>query len=178
MDGMSRKATMEDLERIWNQNIDDHPGDPRWVRWKEAFMDYNRTGAGATFVVICGGRPVGEGTLLFSPEVRAVRGRLTLADGKRTANINGLRIRKEYEGKGFISAMVREMERYAASCGYTALTIGVEAAETRNLGIYLHWGYDTLVEWEVEDGELVLYYRKELGGDASPAHSLERMGAD
>ena len=34
--------------------------------------------------------------------------------------------------------------------------------ETRNLGIYLHWGYDRLLCWEVEEDTLVLYYEKTL----------------
>lgn len=46
--------------------------------------------------------------------------------------------------------------------GLKALTIGVDAWETRNLGIYLHWGYDTFVMAEEEDGDLVLYYAKKL----------------
>lgn len=110
--------------------------------------------------VIHNGRPVGEGTLLFSPECSAIRGRTALADGCRTTNINALRIRKKHEGKGYISALVRMIEQYAAKHGYTNLTIGVEARETRNPAIYLHWGYDELVTAEQEDGELVLYYAK------------------
>lgn len=54
------------------------------------------------------------------------------------------------------------MESYAAEHGYTFLTIGVEARETRNLGIYLHWGYDEFVTTENQEGQLVLYYRKKL----------------
>lgn len=61
--------------------------------------------------VIHNGRPVGEGTLLFSPECSAIRGRTALADGCRTANINALRIRKKHKGKGYISALVRMMEQ-------------------------------------------------------------------
>ena len=30
----------------------------------------------------------------------------------------------------------------SGEAGYQRLTIGVEAHMTRNLGIYLHWGYD------------------------------------
>lgn len=92
--------------------------------------------------------PIGEGTLLFSPQCNAIRGRTQLADGRRTANINALRIRKKHEGKGYISALVRMMEQHASENGYTHLTIGVEARETRNLAIYLHWGYDELVTAE------------------------------
>lgn len=157
-----RKATQKDLEVLWDKNISDYRGDPQWIAWKSEYIGYNRSGMGTTFAVIHNGRPVGEGTLLFSPECSAIRGRTALVDGCRTANINALRIRKKHEGKGYISALVRMMEQYAAEHGYTHLTIGVEARETRNLAIYLHWGYDELVTAEYEDGELVLYYAKNL----------------
>lgn len=157
-----RKATLDDLEYIWNANIADNPGDSRWVKWKKEYMSYNQSGAGASFVVIIDGKPVGEGTLLFSPKCSAVRGRTKLADGDKIANINALRICKEYEGKGCVSALVRLMEKYAVDNGCTRLTIGVEARETRNIAIYLHWGYNTFVTAEKEDGELVLYYSKNL----------------
>lgn len=157
-----RKATREDLETLWNRNIAENPGEECWVRWKRQFIADNESGAAATFAIIADGEPVGEGTLLFSPECRAIRGRLALADGKRTANINALRIRKAYEGRGYVSALVKEMERYAAMLGYTRVTIGVEAAESRNLAIYLHWGYDRFLIHEGEGQELVLYYGKDL----------------
>lgn len=162
MTGEYRKATREDLEKIWNMDIADHSGNERWVVWKNLYLSYNRDGNASTFVVICGGVPVGQGTLLFSPECEAVASRTELADNKNIANINALRIRKEYEGKGHISALVRMMERYAAQNGYKRLTIGVEARETRNLAIYLHWGYNQFVTAETEEGEMVLYYAKDL----------------
>lgn len=157
-----RKATLDDLELIWNMNIADNLGDIRCKRWKDEYIAYHQSGKAATFVVVCDGKPVGEGALLFSVDCKAVNGRPMLADHETTANINALRIRKEYEGQGYISALVHMMERYAAEIGYSRLTIGVEAKETRNLAIYLHWGYDEFVMSEVADGELVLYYAKEL----------------
>jgi GNAT superfamily N-acetyltransferase len=78
-------------------------------------------------------------------------------------NVNALRIQKAYEGQGYISALMREMEAYARQSGYTSVTIGVEAKETRNLAIYLHWGYTRFICSEMDDGELVLYYAKDLG---------------
>ena len=113
-----------------------------------------------TFTVIVDNIPVGEGTLLFSSECSAINGRTNLADNSTIANINALRIRKKHEGKGYISTLVKLMEDYAAQNGYKCLTIGVDAKETRNLAIYLHWGYNEFVTSEVEDGELVLYYAK------------------
>ena len=157
-----RKATPEDLERIWAWNIADNPGDERWVRWKEEYIAYNERGDAVTFVVVCDGEPVGEGTLLFSPACGAIEGRTFLADGNVTANVNALRIRKKYEGMGHISTLVRLMENHAAAMGYERLTIGVDAKEARNLAIYLHWDYTEFIHSQVEDGELVLYYAKAL----------------
>ena len=61
---------------------------------------------------------------------------------------------------------MRMMEEWAAARGYARLTIGVDAAETRNLAIYLHWGYNEYVMAEEEDEILragpVLYYAKTL----------------
>lgn len=157
-----RKATLADLEQIWNRSIADNPNDRRYIRWKKQFIDDNRSGAAATFVICIDGDCVGEGTLLLSPDCRAIRGRTCLCNGKTSTNINALRIRKEYEGQGHISKLVKTMESYARSIGLTTITIGVEAAETRNLSIYLHWGFDQFLMYEEEDGELVLYYGKKI----------------
>ena len=157
-----KKADLKDLERIWDRNISDNPGDDRYIRWKKQFIDDNQRGAAVTFVILHGNDPIGEGTLLLSPDCRAIRGRTELCDGVQIANINALRIQPEFEGQGHISKLMQEIENYAKSIGIRQITIGVEAAETRNLGIYLHWGYNKLVMHETEDGELILYYGKQI----------------
>lgn len=157
-----RMATLEDLNRLWEHSIATNPDDPRWIGWKDAYVNYNKTGEAATFVVIIDSIPVGEGTLLFSTKCSAINGRTELANNSTIADINALRIRKEYEGKGHISTLVKLMENYAKQNGYRRLTIGVEAKETRNLAIYLHWGYNEFVTSTIDDGELVLYYAKDL----------------
>ena len=157
-----RQATKADLERRWDINIANNPGDDRWVIWKTGVIELNQKGMCKMFVVLHNDEPIGEGTLLFSPVCGAISGRLQLADNLTTANINGLRIDKPYEGKRHISRLVKTMEQYANEKGYHTLTIGVEACETRNLAIYLHWGYNQFISHAVEDGELVLYYAKKL----------------
>ena len=157
-----RKATIEDLERIWDFNIAKNPGDERWVKWKEEYISQHQSGMAVTFVVLCNDEPIAEGTLLISPDCGAEKGRTELVNGKTIANVNALRIRKAYEGQGHISKLVKVMEQYAAEAGYKRLTIGVDASETRNLGIYLHWGYDQFVLSYEEDNELVLFYAKDL----------------
>lgn len=155
-------ATPEKLRQIWDQNIAANPGDNRWVHWKKQLMDDNAAGKCLTFLVLADDRPVGEGTLLFTEDCDAVVGLKGLAEKGRITNVNGLRIEKAYEGQGHISRLVRGMEDYARGLGYKEITIGVDAKETRNLAIYLHWGYTRFLLSEVDDGELVLYYGKEL----------------
>lgn len=160
-----RKATLTDLERSWDKEIAENPDDSRYVRWKAQFLSDNERGAAATFMVLSDGEPVGQGTLLLSPDTRAIRGRTSLCDGVKIANINALRIEKEFEGQGHISMLVKTMEQYAGSLGITRLTIGVEAAETRNLAIYLHWGFNEFLSTEDDDGTLVLFYGKSIVQD-------------
>lgn len=157
-----RPAEIRELERIWDQNILENPGDENWPRWKKQFIEDNQSGRAQSFLVFLDDMPVGEGTLLFSPQCTQIRGRTQLCDGKTVCNINALRIQKAHEGQGHISKLVKEMENYAKEKGFRAVTIGVEANEARNLAIYLHFGYQKLVHYEIEGGELVLYYEKTL----------------
>ncbi|MBQ8552359.1 MAG: GNAT family N-acetyltransferase [Clostridia bacterium] len=156
------KATPAELERIWEKDIAANEGDERWVRWREEYINYNRTGRAVTFVVTADGEPVGQGTLLISPECGAVGGRLTLADSISVGNINALRIDREYRGDGHISKLVHRIEAHARTLRLSALTIGVEADKVRNISIYFHWGFTEYVTWEPDDNIPVLYYRKEL----------------
>ena len=153
-------ATPDKLREIWDYNIADNPGDARWIRWGDAAIADNASGRTKTFLVLKDGEPVGEGTLIFDPACSAIRGRTDLADGKTVTNVNALRIRKEYENQGHISALMKLMEQYAKEHGFTRITIGVEAKEARNLAIYLHWGYRDFILHEIEDDELILYYGK------------------
>ena len=166
MEYTHRIADRASLEIIWQRNIDRNPDDPRWVRRRDENIAMNEDGRLRTFIVFADGRPIGEGTLIFDPSCPAVSGKTELADGKTVVNLNALRIEKAHEGKGLISAMVRSMEDYARSLGYETITIGVEEKELRNRAIYTHWGYTDPVLEEIDDGELVLYYRKPLRGSA------------
>ena len=146
-----KKATLAELDARWNKNIADNIGDERWIAWKETSIENHKTNKAVTFVVLFDEEPVGEGTLIFSLQ---------------SVEINGLRIDKEHEGKGHVSRLVKVMEQYAKSEGYKLSTIGVEPKETRNLAIYLHWGYNTFDKLVITDPKeeegLILYYSKQL----------------
>ncbi len=160
MQMLYRIATKDDLERLWQKNIKKNPNDPRWARWREEYISYNQKGMAVTFAGVLEGEPIGEVTLLLSPACGAIEGRLALADGHSIGNVNALRVEKKWRGRGYSSGLVRALEDYARARGLKELTIGVDAPETRNIAIYLHWGYDKFVMAQEEDGDLVLYYKK------------------
>ena len=145
-----KEASMADLDLRWDINIANNLGDKRWVAWKSEFIEKNKNNEIKTFVVLYDGRPIGEGTLVFSSQ---------------SVEINAMRIEKQYEGKGHISKLVKVMEQYAKDKGYEIATIGVEAKETRSMSIYFHWGYDTFINSEISEIEeegLILFYSKKL----------------
>lgn len=157
-----RKATRDDLEKIWNKDIEKHPNDSRYVMWKKQYIDNNENGNCTTFVVLDNDNPIGQITVLFSPECSAVKNRPMLCDGENIANMNAFRIEKKYEGQGHISKLVNIAEKYSKDKGIKILTIGSEAKESRNLAIYLHFGYTNFVTSIIEDGELILFYSKNI----------------
>lgn len=152
-----RIATREEFDLLWDRNIAANPGEPMWPIWRQRFRERIDKGQAVTFAVVVDGNPVGEGTLEMDTGKDP-----RLCNGRDTAYLAALRIYKEYEGQGHISALVRQMERYASQRGFTRLTIGVEAAETRNLGIYLHWGYNQFLMADGEGEELTLFYGKDI----------------
>lgn len=158
-----RKATLEDLNSIWDYNISQNPDEPRNQRWRQSFISRNVNHRAATYVAVVEGEPIGEVTLDFyaegygNPAARPI-----LADGKEKAYVTALRIRKEFEGKGYVSGLMRYMEDRAWEMGFKQLSIGVEASETRNREIYRHWGYVRFLMEEEDCGESVLFYGKNL----------------
>lgn len=161
-----RLATLDDLNNVWDKDINRNPSDDRWKRWKKEYIDYNSNGEAKTFVAVDNDSVIAQITVVFKTNVKAVRGKEKLCDGKNIANMNAFRCDKEYEGQGHISKLVKLGEEYARSIGYTYMTIGSEARETRNLSIYFHFGYKEFLFSELDDSEedspLVLYYGKEL----------------
>ena len=161
-----RLATLEDLNNVWDKDISKNPEDERWKRWKQEYIDYNNRGSAKTFVAVDNNAVIAQITVVFKQDVKAVKGKDKLCDGKSIANMNAFRCDKEYEGQGNISKLVKLGEEYARSIGYSYMTIGSEARETRNLSIYFHFGYTEFLFSELDDSEedcpLVLYYGKEL----------------
>lgn len=161
-----RMATIEDLNYVWDKDIERNIDDDRWKRWKKEYIEYNNNNEAKTFVAVDDGKVIAQISVVLKTNVKAVRGKELLCDGETIANMNAFRCDKEYEGKGHISKLVKMGEEYARKLGYKYMSIGSEARESRNLAIYLHFGYTQFIMSEIDDEEedkpLVLYYRKNL----------------
>ena len=132
------------------------------MRWKQQYIQNNILGKCATFVAVDNTTPIGQITVLFSTDCSAVKNKPMLCDGKTCANMNAFRIDKRYEGQGHISKLVKMAEEYAKNQGITYLTIGSEAKESRNLAIYLHFGYTKFITSFIDNNELILFYGKNI----------------
>ena len=157
MTAQYRPVTGAEFDILWDRNIRENPGEPMWPIWRQRFRQRIELGRAITFGILLDGEPVGEGTLELNTGKDP-----RLCDGKTTAYPSALRIRKEYEGQGHVSRLVKAMEDHARNLGYATLTIGVEESEARNRAIYRHWGYVNHVITETQDRETVLYFAKKL----------------
>lgn len=161
-----RIATEDDLISVWDSDINRHPNDENWKRWKKEYILYNKNQEATTFVAVSdNNKIVAQITVVLKPTVKAVIGKPFLCDDS-TVNMNGFRCDTEYEGQGHISKLVKRGEEYAKSLGKKYATIGANAKNTRNLQIYFHFGYTTFLKAvdEVDGNSMatVLYYKKEL----------------
>ena len=137
-----RKATVDDLNRIWDKDIANHPNDDRWKRWKDRYIKDNEENKCATFVVLTDDKPIGQITVLYSPECGSVAGRPLLCNGKDIANMNAFRIEKAYEGQGHISKLVKMAKDLSAGvvliAALTSLLIGFMLFGRKILIMYLY----------------------------------------
>ena len=157
-----RATTGDDLERIWDLNVRNHPGKPIWERFRFQAFRHEERKMSKTYIALRNGEPLGEGTLLFDPACEAVGDLKYIVIPGEATDVNGLRIVKKYEGEGRISRLMKVMEEDAKRLGFREITIGVEPLESRNLAIYLHWGYTRYLEYEFDEGALVIYYGNTL----------------
>ena len=157
-----RKATIKDLNTIWDKDIKENKDDERYIKWKKSFIDSNKNGDIVTFVVLNDNGPIGQCTIVLNANNINFKCKDLLCDSKEKAYLSTIRIEKQFEQQGHISKLVKTVENFAKKKGFSYLTIGVEAKETRNLAIYLHFNYTHFITSELDDNTLILFYQKSL----------------
>ena len=157
-----RKATLKDLNIIWDKDIKANRDDERYIIWKKSFINSNKKGDIVTFVVLKDNDPIGQCSIVLNKNNIKFKCKDLLCNSKNKAYLSTIRIEKQFEGQGHISKLVKTVENSAKKKGFSNLTIGVEAKESRNLAIYLHFGYTKFLTSETEDDTLILFYQKSL----------------
>lgn len=138
-----RLATVEEVEKWWDAKIAKSPMDLSYKKWKDVFVNGNRSGDRKTFFTFDEGKYVGQGTLLLKSDDKVMTG-----NGK--AEIIKLELLPRYRGKGIAGIIFREIEKYAKKNKIRTLTIGVEPCEVRNMQIYFHWGFVNFLQCVTE----------------------------
>jgi GNAT superfamily N-acetyltransferase len=136
------EATPELLERLHNEAIMRHPGDNRYVVWKEQYIREHVKGLIQTFIAFHYEKIIGEVTVVLSQDSKIVKRRPELACANLDiVNINALKVEKAYEGQGVASDLMGMALKFAKDRHTNFVTIGVEPTEVRNLQIYQSWGF-------------------------------------
>ena len=147
-----RLATIEELEKWWDEKIKKSPQNNACKVWKESFVSGNKNGLRKTFFVFEDKNYIGQGTLLLKSDDAVMT-------GSGRAEIIKLEINPEWRGKGIATKIYKTIEQYAKQIGIDTLTIGVEPGEVKNMQIYFHWGFTKFLQITTET-----YPPKDIGG--------------
>lgn len=157
-------ATLEEYIAVWEKDIAKRPHKKaEWEAMRDLYVPAFKNKELITFIAKDGDDIIAQISIISNPDFKEINGYKELCDGETTVHMNAFRCDKEYEGQGHISKLVKMGEKWAKEQGYKYATIGVNAANVRNIQIYFHFGYAEFVLHEhCENGEIVLHYRKEL----------------
>ncbi len=161
-------ANREELELIWDRDIQNNLNDDRYLHWKEQFIENNLQGNCITFIAVDDVVPVGQITLLHKPSTAMFRRTEFCSNG--AGYVMAVRIEKPYEGKGHISKLFQLLNDTALYMGLESLVVGAETSETRTISIYQHLGFTECIGYE--ESEKVIWYRKKLICDNREITSL------
>lgn len=164
MSYICRIATVEDMEKKWDYEIENNEDKYNWQIWKEKAIKCMKYGAQIPYYGFLDNQIICEATASLTPDI--VQNGEGLVDDE-TAYLTAFRTIKEFQGKGYFSKLFKFMIDDLKNRGYKRVTIGVEPTELKNRLIYQKYGFNTLLKKGVEvcpDGEKidVLYYVKYL----------------
>lgn len=167
-------ASRDELLKRWNYLIDIHPGNNKWVEFKENTFKHFDEGSIITYLGFLNDNIICEATAYIKES--AFIGDISDSSSLLSNNMAYLaafRTNKEYEGKGYFSKLYKFIENDLKERGYTELSLGVGPKEVRNIEIYFHLGFrdyiKTLIEYETtkdnsnkKEEDVILFYKKKI----------------
>lgn len=141
-------ASLEELSKKCDYEIEIHPNDNKWIEFKRiALKNFNTR---ITYIGLLDDRIITEATAIISEDDLDMQNKEGLIS-ETTAYLTGFRTNKEYEGKGYFSKLYKYMESDLKQKGFKKLTLGVEPNEVRNMQIYFNWGYTNYIKTAYEE---------------------------
>ena len=157
-------ATKELLTKKWDIEIKKHDNSDVWKKFKiESLRNIDNR---IVYMGILNNEIITEATAIVSENDIDMQNKDSLV-GEGKAYLTAFRTNKKFENQGYFSKLYKFMENDLKKRGFNSLTLGVEPCETRNIQIYLKWGFSKYIKTDYEyypNGEKILvnYYEKEL----------------
>lgn len=141
-------ANKEEMNRKWDYEIANHPGNDSWLVWKKNFFEGVENGTRICYYGILDGEIITEGTAIIGDDGKIQNKEGLL--GEHTAYLSAFRTIEAYQGKGYFSQLYRFMEKDLLKRGFREVTLGVEPSEVKNMKIYFNWGFENYIKTEIE----------------------------
>ena len=166
-----RVANREELLKRWDYLIEIHPGNNKWVKFRENALKHYDEKSTISYLGFLNDEIICEATAYIKES--AFIGDISEPSGllsKNMAYLAAFRTNKEFKGKGYFSKLYNFIESDLKQKGYTELSLGVGPEEVRNMEIYFHLGFrnyiKTVIEFETTEDdsskkeEVILFYKK------------------
>ena len=157
-------ASAEELNRKWNYEIAQNPGDGNWLIWKEEAVENFKKGVSIPYYGILNGTIICEATAVTDPQcAQNSEGMME----KGTVYLCAFRTNAEYQEQGYFSKLKDFMLEDLRKRGFTKAILGVAVADDWHQKMYEHWGFTEYLKTGEEtypDGTIidVEYYGKKL----------------
>ena len=166
-DYICKVATRDELLKRWEYLIDIHPGNNKWIEFKNNAVKHFDENSTISYIGILNDEIICEITAYIKSS--AFIGDISDPSGllsDKMAYLAAFRTNKEYEGQGYFSRLYKFVEKDLKKRGYTELSLGVGPENVRNNEIYSHLGFTdyikSVVEYEDGEEDLIDFYKKKI----------------
>ncbi|MCR5458397.1 MAG: GNAT family N-acetyltransferase [Acetatifactor sp.] len=157
-------ASWEELNRKWDYEIAQNPGDGNWLVWKVEAAENFQKGVSIPYYGILNGTIICEATAVTDPRY-VQNGEGMMKEG--AVYLCAFRTNPEFQGQGYFSKLKDFMLEDLRQQGFTKAILGVAVADEFHQKTYEHWGFteylksgeETYPDQTVIDVE---YFGKEL----------------
>ena len=155
-------ADRNELLKRWEYLIDIHPGNNKWVEFKNNALKHYNEKSTISYIGILNNEIICEATAYIDNS--AFIGDISEPSGLLSdsmAYLAAFRVNKEHEGKGYFSKLYMFIENDLMERGYSELSLGVEPNEVRNIEIYFHLGFRDYIKTVIQK-DVILFYKKKI----------------